>query len=367
MSATTPRAHRVLVVDDTPEIRELVALTLEMTGAGDFEVVGMASDGREAIAQAGHLLPDVVLLDLAMPVMDGLEALPAIRRAAPDARVLVLSGFNARELGAEAIAAGASGYMEKGGIAGRLVPRLRELTEPLRPATTSSVVGSSRHDPELDIVSLLAHELLSPVTVLHGYARLLESGAGSMSAADVERSAAVIGRSANQLAAFVQSMADLRSVQLESLELLVEPFDLGELVADCLVDLAYLTEHHAVDVDIADDLVLVADPVRVRQVLVNLVSNAVKFAPWETHVRIGAVGGDVVRLWVEDEGPGIPPDRAPELFGMFARLGSGHKGTGIGLYLSRAIARAHGGDLVLASGSTTGARFEVTFPRHGPH
>lgn len=133
MTDAAPTPWRILVVDDTPDIRELVVLTLEVMGGGDFVVVGHAGDGREAIDQATRLLPDLVLLDLAMPVMDGLEALPAIRIAAPDAEVLVLSGFNAKELGAEAMAAGASGYMEKGGIAHKLVPRLRELLAPTPP------------------------------------------------------------------------------------------------------------------------------------------------------------------------------------------------------------------------------------------
>jgi signal transduction histidine kinase len=365
MSEVATAAHRVLIVDDTPDIRELVALTLEVTGGGEFEVVGEAADGLAAIEQAARLLPDVVLLDLAMPIMDGLEALPSIRRAAPNAMVLVLSGFNARELGAEALAAGATAYMEKGGIAGKLVPRLLELMappEPPPPAATLLPAGQAHDDPALDIVGLLAHELLSPVTVIDGYARLLSNGVGSMSPEDVARSAAVIGKSAKQLAALVQSLADLKTIELDSLDLRLEPVDLGALVDDSLADLRYLTEAHTVEASVPPGLVVEADPVRIRQIFVNLVSNAVKFSPAGTRIRIGASGGDVVRLWVEDEGPGVPTERTSELFGMFARLGSKHKGTGIGLYLSRAIARAHGGDLLLA-GNDGGARFELDLPR----
>jgi signal transduction histidine kinase len=360
--------YRVLVVDDTPDIRELVALTLEVTGGGEFEVVGQAGDGREAITQAEQLRPDLVLLDLAMPIMDGLEALPAIRRAAPAAKVLVLSGFNARELGAEALDAGASGYMEKGGIAGKLVPRLRELMAPAPAAPAPTPSPSGAHDrttePALDIVELLAHELLSPVTVLDGYARLLSTRIGSMTQDGIVDAAEAIGRSAKQLAALVQSLADLKSVELDSLDLRVEPVDLGALVADCVVDLGYLTGSHTVEAAVPAGIVVIADPVRLRQILVNLLSNAVKFSPAGSPIRITAVDGEDVRLWVEDRGPGVPEDRRSELFGRFARLGSTHKGTGIGLHLSRAIARAHGGDLVLAV-STTGARFELSLPRRG--
>lgn len=368
MTDDAPPPVRVLVVDDTPDIRELVALTLEVTGGGDFEVVGQAGDGREAITQAERLRPDLVLLDLAMPIMDGLEALPAIRRAVPGAKVLVLSGFNARELGAEALEAGASGYMEKGGIAAKLVPRLRELMAPAPApeAPSPSPSPSGGHDrsaePALDIVELLAHELLSPVTVLDGYARLLSTRIGGMTQDGIVDAADAIGRSAKQLAALVQSLADLKSVELDSLDLRLEVVDLGALVADCLVDLGYLTGSHTVEAAVPSGLAVTADPVRLRQILVNLVSNAVKFSPAGSPIWITAVDGGTVRLWVEDRGPGIPEDRTAELFGRFARLGSTHKGTGIGLHLSRAIARAHGGDLVLAD-STTGARFELSLPR----
>lgn len=120
--ATSGRVLGVLVVDDVADIRLLLRLALE--GDGRFEIVGEAGDGSEAIDAAGRLRPDVVLLDLAMPVMDGLEALPGIRAQSPESKIVILSGFNARELSAEALSLGASSYMEKGEIADRLVPHI---------------------------------------------------------------------------------------------------------------------------------------------------------------------------------------------------------------------------------------------------
>ena len=106
------RLIRVLLVDDTPEIRRLLRVNLELDGR--FEVVGEAGDGAEAISLTGSLRPDVVVLDLAMPVMDGLEAAPAILDSAPAARILVLSGFDHSRMEARARERGAHGYLEKG-------------------------------------------------------------------------------------------------------------------------------------------------------------------------------------------------------------------------------------------------------------
>jgi DNA-binding NarL/FixJ family response regulator len=121
---------RVLIVDDAANLRELLTLLLEVED--DFEVVGTAADGEQAIAAAEALRPDVVLLDLAMPVMDGLQALPILRMHVPNARIVIFSGFEHEALATKALRAGADAYIEKGTSVTQLVARLRELRR--RPA-----------------------------------------------------------------------------------------------------------------------------------------------------------------------------------------------------------------------------------------
>lgn len=104
---------RVLIVDDADDIRMLLRLKLAKHGV--YDVVGEASDGFDAVEKARALQPDLVLLDMAMPRMDGLQALPLIREAVPNVRVIVLSGFNRATLEQEAMAAGADRYVVKGG------------------------------------------------------------------------------------------------------------------------------------------------------------------------------------------------------------------------------------------------------------
>jgi PAS domain S-box-containing protein len=104
---------RVLLVDDARDIR--VLLRRVFNADGSYEVVGEAVDGQAAIALADELTPDVVVLDLAMPVMDGLEALPIIRHKLPGAKIVVLSGFDGSRMREPALLAGADAYIEKGG------------------------------------------------------------------------------------------------------------------------------------------------------------------------------------------------------------------------------------------------------------
>lgn len=106
-------AHRILIVDDAEDIRML--LRLKLGTQEQYDVVGEAVDGLDAVDQARALQPNLVLLDMAMPRMDGLQALPLIRDAVPDVRVIVLSGFNQSTLEDEALAAGADRYVVKGG------------------------------------------------------------------------------------------------------------------------------------------------------------------------------------------------------------------------------------------------------------
>jgi DNA-binding NarL/FixJ family response regulator len=113
---------RVLIADDHPLTREALGGLL---GANGFDVVGQASDGAEAIERAGELHPDLVVLDLTMPGMDGLTALPRIREAAPDSAVVVLTAAEDDTNLLTAIRLGAAGYLLKNEPPERIVDFLR--------------------------------------------------------------------------------------------------------------------------------------------------------------------------------------------------------------------------------------------------
>lgn len=118
--------HSIVVVDDDSEVRGLVVDFLQTQT--DFAVVGQAANGREAVGVAARERPDVVLMDVHMPVLDGLGALPMIQAACNDAVVVLMSGDDSRDTRQAAMALGAADLLAKdSGFTSRLVPRLREL------------------------------------------------------------------------------------------------------------------------------------------------------------------------------------------------------------------------------------------------
>lgn len=117
--------YRVVLVDDATDLRLLIARLLERDGR--FRVVGEAADGAAGIEVAAAHQPDLCVLDLSMPVMDGLEALPRILERCPDTKVLILSGLDATQMEWTARSLGAAGYLEKGAAFDRLADTLADL------------------------------------------------------------------------------------------------------------------------------------------------------------------------------------------------------------------------------------------------
>jgi DNA-binding NarL/FixJ family response regulator len=136
---------RVLLVDDVADVRLVVRRALEQVA--DFEVVGEAADGAAAIEVAAQTLPDLIVLDLSMPGVDGFEALPRLRQVSPASKVVVLSGLPPIGAQRRALSAGAVGFLEKGIPSRRLVEELltvAALVEAVEPPSAEERVRLDR-------------------------------------------------------------------------------------------------------------------------------------------------------------------------------------------------------------------------------
>jgi DNA-binding NarL/FixJ family response regulator len=120
---------RVLLVDDAADIRVLLKLVLEFDA--EFTVVAEAANGEEAIRLSAEHQPDLVVLDVAMPVMDGMDALRQLRRVAPRTKVVMYSAYDSGWLADRARGFGAAGYIDKTTGVLDLVGQLRSICQPV--------------------------------------------------------------------------------------------------------------------------------------------------------------------------------------------------------------------------------------------
>ena len=138
MPLSTEGAAGVLICDDNESVRMLLGVIMD--SAPDLRVAGEAANGNEAIVEATRLQPDVIILDLAMPVLSGLEALPELQRVAPNAQIIVFSGFASASVGEQVLALGAASYLEKGAQPATIVATIEEA---LRRNGASPVAGAA--------------------------------------------------------------------------------------------------------------------------------------------------------------------------------------------------------------------------------
>jgi DNA-binding NarL/FixJ family response regulator len=121
---------RILVVEDFPDFRRFIRSTLEERF--DLRVVAEVSDGLEAVQEAAELKPDLILMDIGLPTINGIEAARKIRRLSPESKIVFLSQESSAEIVEEALSTGASGYVVKAKAATELIAVLDEVLQGIR-------------------------------------------------------------------------------------------------------------------------------------------------------------------------------------------------------------------------------------------
>jgi signal transduction histidine kinase len=218
-------------------------------------------------------------------------------------------------------------------------------------------------------VSVISHELKTPVALIKGYADTL-----SRDDADWDRQAfrdglEVIEEEADRLADLIENLLAASKLQAEGMRLNLDDVDLPALTRQAVGRLPNRTEQHSIQLDFPPDFpIILADGTRLRQVLDNLLSNAVKYMPDGGVITIrGEFDEAQVRVSVSDLGPGLPEDQLERVFERFYRVDNTltHKtpGTGLGLYLAHAVITAHGGHIWARNNPDGGATFTFSLPR----
>ena len=368
----TTRPVRVLVVDDNEGFRESLVMLLDTE---ELHVVGQGSDGEEAMGLVDALSPDVVLMDVRMPMTDGIEATRRIKAHYPHIGIVALTGSEDQRAVRDMLVAGASGYVLKdsdgdeilnavhqaamggGVISPEVTPTvIDELTEALereRRRTRQLEVAQEalleRSARRHELVSRLGHELRTPVTVILGMAQTLAKGTAPLEERPV----------------ILETLVD----RAEALARLVQRFEAA--VEAGLTEWADVTQvarevaelHERVEVDAPPGPAMASlNRTAAKRILEELVENALAFSAATSKVTIAvSTDGGSPEVRVLDHGGGVAPTVLPRIFDPLEQgeeLNTRtHQGVGLGLTLARMSARAMDGDVVLESTGPHGSTF----------
>lgn len=357
-------SFRVLVVEDSHSDVSLLEQILKRSPSVRWDLT-VVERLQAAIASAREYAYDLVLLDLSLPDSEGLQTVSDFIDAVPDLPVVVLTIANDENLAIKAIARGAQDYLIKGEITPQLLARsLRysrergRLVRELKQATA-----------EMEAFSYaIAHDVREPLRGIYGFAHALKEDYGRVLEVEGNDFVNQIENNAQRLETLFEDI--LTYGRLSSVEVQLPPVILAEIVREAMERVREEVTGSQAQIEVSLDLMwAIAAPALFRQTIVNLLTNAIKFvSPGQRpQIKIWAeersprTGEKRVRLWVEDNGIGIAPDKQKSIFDIFERLHGieSYPGTGIGLAICRRAVEKMSGTIGVDSQIGKGSRFWV--------
>jgi signal transduction histidine kinase len=350
----------VLVVDDLEQGRYVNVRTLRNAGFRTVE----AATGLDAVAIAAAERPDVVLLDIHLPDIDGFEVCRLLRENASLSSVAIVqtsATFEGTEHRVRALEGGADTFLADPVEPSVLVATVRAMLR-LRRAEARLREFDRRKD---EFLATVAHELRNPLAPLRHCVELLEQAADSRNALD--RCLPIMRRQTDHLVRLVDDLADMSRITQNKLTLRLETIDLEQPLKSAI------DEHRAeleskgqtLTLDVPDEPVLLsADAVRLSQVFSNLLANGIRYTPHGGAISIAVrAGPDAATVTISDTGEGIARNDIERIFDLFVQVSPGGRGLGIGLALVQRIVEMHGGSIAAASaGAGRGSTFTVRLP-----
>jgi len=248
--------------------------------------------------------------------------------------------------------------------------RTTALAEAMHDAQLARHAAEAANRAKSDFLASMSHELRTPLNAILGFSEvLLEQMFGALNAKQEEYLNDIF-TSGQHLLALINDILDLAKVEAGKLELELAAVDLGPLFEGCLILVRERALAHAItlSLEVAPDVgTIIADERKIKQIVVNLLANAVKFTPDHGQVGLRACrtpAGVEITVW--DTGVGIAPDDQQRIFEAFQQVGSGltrqTEGTGLGLALTKSLVELHGGTIRVDSRLGHGSAFLVTLP-----
>jgi signal transduction histidine kinase len=215
-----------------------------------------------------------------------------------------------------------------------------------------------------ELLEILAHELRSPLNAIRWLAEVVASSAEDVSPEEIRRAMDSLLRSVGYMGSLLDSMMAEADAASAEVRLRLRPVKVDDVARETVKDMAGTLQGRLVAVSVEGRTVAHADPDRLRQALSALLVNAARYGVDGTPISIRVIGRPrVVELAVTDHCGGIPPRATEGIFERHSRLDHSGEGRGLGLFVARRLARAHGGDLRVSSSPSWGCRFVITLPR----
>lgn len=371
--AVYAQTGKVLVVEDEPEILEPLVHSLLKAG---FNVL-QAEDGLTACRLIGSEQPDLVLLDIMLPDLDGWEVCRLLRQhpstEVASTPVIMLTALNAPkdkyrglEIGADLFLPKPYSIREVLLLAGTLIRRHQQ-TKALQNRVKALV---NRESQSLDLNPLLFHELRNQLLILNGYTELLHKDPDSRHS---ERCMDAIYRSSNYLQNLAEEVLLIRQLEDGQASLEYASFPIERLISEIMELYQTPAREKAVQLRylIADKQPTVnLNRLATKIILSSLVDNSLKYgAAGQTVTLSCRLVEDQLELVVADLGPGIPFDEEDRIFEPYYRTkntAGKSPGHGLGLHAARVLAKAMGGDVTLENNPGHGCAFRVSLPASGP-
>ena len=367
------RGRKILLVDDDRLNLRILQNILNTEGY----VLEAADCAETAIAKYDTFAPDLVLFDVMLPGLNGFEACRELRRknGPQSAPIMFITAKQESEDIVEGFNAGGVDYILKPFRQKEVVARIRTHLQNrvLAEKQRALLAELSRANTAKNrLVGMAAHDLRNPLSSIRGIAEfMLDGTVGTMSADQLEL-IGMIHQASQGMVTLVNDLLDAATIEAGELKLEFTPVDLAEVIEKSVAFHALESARKKTSIRFhrpaAPPTALPLDGSKIRQVVDNLVSNAVKYSPRGSIITVSlrAEASGAQSVCVRDQGPGIPENERDKLFKDFGRLSvrptGGEKSTGLGLAICRKIVEAHCGTIVAENQPGGGCEFRVTLP-----
>lgn len=371
-SSHSQQSDRILVVDDAPDNLFLVQSILQDEGY----IVEVADNGVKALELIKKSPPQLVLLDVMMPGMDGFEVTRIIRtqqksEELPFIPILLITAYDEPSV-ARGLDIGADDFIRKPVEFDELLARVRSLIRLKHSVDERDEIARQRED----FVSRLTHDLRTPLVAADRMLDLMKQGYLGELSEEMQEAVVTMASSNKNLLAMVNQLLEVYRYEAGRKALTFRPTDLKEVAQEVVQALNPLAQEKGLQLAIEEETpsdysyIVQGDRLELNRIMTNLVGNAIKFTDVGsvTVLLAGAVPGqsNLVTITVNDTGPGIPLEAQADLYQRFQQGRHGRSGSGLGLYLSHRIVKAHGGELSCISEVGKGSSFVVKIPSGYP-